>query len=146
MASEELEGDEFALEPIARATGNHEVPRIMRTATRPRHDMVQRGRPLVKAYGAIHAALAAVAQRHLSHRAFVRRERDATGRREQMPRTATLGIAAIAAIAAPAGGRAIRMLTADAAREPNAQVTGHQPHLGANDDAPTEAKFLMSGR
>ena len=142
MAGEELEGDKFTFEPIARSTRHHDVPRIVGAAARPRHDMVQRGRPLVKANGAVYTALAAVAQRHLTHRAFVRPLRDA-GAREQVPLTPALGIAAIAA---PAGGRAKRVLAVDAAREPKTQASAHQPRPRANDVAPTEAKFLMSGR
>ena len=100
MAGEELEGDQFTFEPIARSARHHDVPWIVGATMCPRHDVVQRGRPLVEANGAVHAALAAVAQRHLTQGAFVCRVRDASAR-EQLLRTPALGIAAVSA---PAGG------------------------------------------
>lgn len=72
VAREELEGEQLTLEPIARSACDDEVAGIMCPAAREWHDVVERRGVLVEVRGAVHAALPAVAQRHLAHDALHR--------------------------------------------------------------------------
>lgn len=72
MAREEIEREHIALEPITGTTGCDEVTRVVRSAAGQRHHVIERGRAMIESLGAVHAALAAVAQRGAAHRLLCR--------------------------------------------------------------------------
>lgn len=72
MAGEEIKREHIALEPITRATRRDKVTRVVRSAAGQRHHMIERGIAMIESRGAVHAALAAVAQRGAAQRPFFR--------------------------------------------------------------------------
>ena len=73
MPRKEFERLQVTFQSIAWGTSRYEVARIMRTAARERDDMIERRGALIERNGAVHTALPAITQRHLSHGTFQRR-------------------------------------------------------------------------
>lgn len=72
MAGEEIEREHIALEPVTRATGCHQVARVIRPAARQRHDMIEGRGTVIESRRAVHAALPTVAQGGAAHGLFRR--------------------------------------------------------------------------
>ncbi len=70
MSFEEIEREHVALEAITGATGRDQIARVVRPASGQRHHMVERGSTLIKTRGAVHTALATVAQGGATHGLF----------------------------------------------------------------------------
>lgn len=157
MPRKEFEWLQVTFQPIAWGTSRYEVARIMRTASRERDDMIERRGALIERNGAVHTALPAITQRHLSHGTFQRCVRQhaacVLSRDQRALEHAAAARAHGGAFGRPSPSR--RGHTGHTAfREPQI-ASGHHVTLGAsatvdriatNDDAPTEAKSLTSGR
>ena len=92
MSGKELERKKITFESIARPAGDHEVARIVKAASRQRHDVIERRGSLIKMRRTVYAALPAVAKGGAAHRALEGRVHDPIrSERHQMSWSRPLG-------------------------------------------------------
>ncbi len=145
VSGKELERKQIALESIARSAGDHEVARIVRPAVGEREHVIKRRRVLIKVGRAVYTALAAVAQGSPTQRPLEGGVDDPAG--AQFDEVSRAGATSwIRVVTSSDGGSLAWACTASpAVGEAEIRMTchGQPPH---NDDAPTEANDLTSGR
>lgn len=86
ISGKKLERKKITFESIARPAGDHEVARIVKPASRQRHDVIKRRGSLIEMRRTVYAALPAVAKGRAAHRALEGRVNDPIrSERYQMP-------------------------------------------------------------